>query len=478
MFLVSPLTLGPLWRPLHSPDHCFGAACTHSSLTELVEHYTNELLCENLCLEHPVRPEGPVVSSRMADASTPSGGAAVVAVQAFSGDGPNELSCSQGERLTVINDDDPTWLYCSKALGKVIGFVPRGCVRDVAAHVSIEVQAEVRARLPVGFQRSRWIHGTMDRHEAELLLKLSEPGAFLVRESGDTPGNYSLSFRGPRKIQHFRITRNGPNDYELGGRSFSCLEAIVLRYHAETLMDETTLSMPIESTTPPADDGDDDMTYSTVQTLKGAPPPRAFNASASAAPPQPPPAAAASSSLPGLGAAASALQAPELPPPRNTESSSPKPLPSYQQIDTLLRKATVKGMGQVPGFIGSTAAGAGALSPGAAAAVQGGDVIGGAGHVAVDEASLPLKTGWIVKKVKRGKTWKLFFFVLDASTRRLQVNRACTPLLSTASAQCSCLNPNSVLRGRCSVQTQGLTLFLPFTLTPNPNSVLRGRCSI
>jgi hypothetical protein len=160
-----------------------------------------------------------------------------------------------------------------------------------------------------------------------------------------------------------------------------------------------------------------------------------------------------------------------LPPPRNTESSSPKPLPSYQQIDTLLRKATVKGMGQVPVFIGSTAAATGVHSPGAGAAVQGGDVIGGAGQVAVDEASLPLKTGWIVKKAKRGKKWKLFFFVLDASTRRLQVNRACTPLLSTASAQCSCLNPNSVLvlRGRCSVQTQGLTLSYPsFHSHPQP----------
>ena len=108
------------------------------------------------------------MTSLRADASAPGGGggggggAAVVAVQAFSADGPNELSCSQGERLTVINDDDPVWLYCSKALGKVIGFVPRACVRDVAAHVSIEVQAEVRARLPPGFQRSRWIHGKME----------------------------------------------------------------------------------------------------------------------------------------------------------------------------------------------------------------------------------------------------------------------------------------------------------------------------
>jgi hypothetical protein len=98
----------------------------------------------------------------------------------------------------------------------------------------------------------RWLHGKIERHEAEALLNPSKPGAFLVRESSSIPGNYSLSIQTERRIQHIIIRRHGtdPVQYEMGGRRYSSLDAIVQRYTSEPVIDGLTLTTPVETVTP------------------------------------------------------------------------------------------------------------------------------------------------------------------------------------------------------------------------------------
>lgn len=106
----------------------------------------------------------------------------------------------------------------------------------------------------------------MDRKQADALLKQGRTGSFFVRESANS-GGYALSFRGPRKIQHFPIEVSEHNTYICGGRTFDALEGIILRYINEPLMDETKLQFPV----PPdaGDDDDDTEIYSVVEKTKG-----------------------------------------------------------------------------------------------------------------------------------------------------------------------------------------------------------------
>lgn len=52
---------------------------------------------------------------------------------------------------------------------------------------------------------NRWFHGRIKREEAENLLKPREDGLFLVRESTNFPGDYTLCVCFNEKVEHYRI---------------------------------------------------------------------------------------------------------------------------------------------------------------------------------------------------------------------------------------------------------------------------------
>ena len=52
---------------------------------------------------------------------------------------------------------------------------------------------------------SRWFHGKIGRVEAENLLKPKEDGLFLVRESTNFPGDYTLCVCFGQKVEHYHI---------------------------------------------------------------------------------------------------------------------------------------------------------------------------------------------------------------------------------------------------------------------------------
>lgn len=57
----------------------------------------------------------------------------------------------------------------------------------------------------VCFLYSSWFHGSISRDEAEHLLQPRDDGLFLVRESTNFPGDYTLCVCFQGKVEHYRV---------------------------------------------------------------------------------------------------------------------------------------------------------------------------------------------------------------------------------------------------------------------------------
>ncbi|CAB3377327.1 Hypothetical predicted protein [Cloeon dipterum] len=53
--------------------------------------------------------------------------------------------------------------------------------------------------------REKWLHGKISREQTEELLTPREDGLFLVRESTNYPGDYTLCICFQGKVEHYRI---------------------------------------------------------------------------------------------------------------------------------------------------------------------------------------------------------------------------------------------------------------------------------
>lgn len=91
-----------------------------------------------------------------------------------------------------------------------------------------------------------WFHGKLDRTEAEMRLsEILTPGAYLVRQSVNSPDTYSISFISSQGIIHFRILFH-TGSYFIGGRRFTCLSDIVGYYIGySSIVASETLKIPV-----------------------------------------------------------------------------------------------------------------------------------------------------------------------------------------------------------------------------------------
>ena len=55
------------------------------------------------------------------------------------------------------------------------------------------------------FFTCRWFHGKISRDQAEGLLQPRDDGLFLVRESTNFPGDYTLCVCYQGKVEHYRV---------------------------------------------------------------------------------------------------------------------------------------------------------------------------------------------------------------------------------------------------------------------------------
>ncbi|XP_066980904.1 tyrosine-protein kinase CSK-like isoform X4 [Macrobrachium rosenbergii] len=115
----------------------------------------------------------------------------VVARYAFAGTSPEDLPFAKMEQLTIVRStNDPNWVKARNRDG-MEGMIPTSYVTESRKEVKLNTMA--------------WFHGKISREEAESLLTPHEDGLFLVRESTNFPGDYTLCVCFSDKVEHYRV---------------------------------------------------------------------------------------------------------------------------------------------------------------------------------------------------------------------------------------------------------------------------------
>uniref|UniRef100_UPI003AABC2F5 tyrosine-protein kinase CSK-like isoform X2 n=1 Tax=Centroberyx gerrardi TaxID=166262 RepID=UPI003AABC2F5 len=124
-------------------------------------------------------------------------GTECVARYNFKGTTEQDLPFSKGDVLTIIIvTKDPNWYKAKNTAGRE-GTIPANYVQK-------------REGVKSGGKLSLmpWFHGKITRDQAERLLYPPETGLFLVRESTNYPGDYTLCVSCDGKVEHYRIIYN------------------------------------------------------------------------------------------------------------------------------------------------------------------------------------------------------------------------------------------------------------------------------
>ncbi|XDV28429.1 hypothetical protein PO909_031746, partial [Leuciscus waleckii] len=121
-------------------------------------------------------------------------GTECVAKYNFQGSTDLDLPFSKGDLLTIISiTKDPNWYKAKNSVGRE-GTIPANYVQK-------------REGVKSGGKLSMmpWFHGKISREQVERLLYPPETGLFLVRESTNYPGDYTLCVSCDAKVEHYRI---------------------------------------------------------------------------------------------------------------------------------------------------------------------------------------------------------------------------------------------------------------------------------
>ncbi|XP_074642302.1 growth factor receptor-bound protein 2-like [Tubulanus polymorphus] len=132
-----------------------------------------------------------------------------VALHDFTATADDELSFKKGSILKILEFDDNSQWSKAEQEGRD-GYIPLNYVQ---------------------IEDHKWFHGKVKRSDAENILK-SQPhnGAFLVRESESTPGDFSLSVKYQSGVQHFKVLKDRAGKYFLWVVKFNSLNQLV-EYH-------------------------------------------------------------------------------------------------------------------------------------------------------------------------------------------------------------------------------------------------------
>lgn len=137
-----------------------------------------------------------------------------VALYNFVASATDELSFNKADTLKVLNmEDDPNW-YKAELYG-IEGFIPKNYIK---------------------LKPHDWYVGRISRTSAEeALLKQEYIGAFLLRESESSPGDFSISVNYGKHVQHFKVLRDKDSKYYLWDEKFHSLNELVDFYRTTTI---------------------------------------------------------------------------------------------------------------------------------------------------------------------------------------------------------------------------------------------------
>ncbi|XP_071953295.1 growth factor receptor-bound protein 2-like [Antedon mediterranea] len=141
-----------------------------------------------------------------------------IALFDFKATAEDELSFNKGQVLKILNKEhDRNW-FKAEYEGRE-GLVPKNYIQ-MKCH--------------------EWFYGKIQRVKAEELLNAHHinDGAFLIRESESSPGEFSLSVKYADKVQHFKVLRDGAGKYFLWVVKFNSLNELV-HYHRTSSVSRT-----------------------------------------------------------------------------------------------------------------------------------------------------------------------------------------------------------------------------------------------
>jgi c-src tyrosine kinase len=117
-------------------------------------------------------------------------GTEVIGQYKFIANSSDDLPFKRGDILTIVRATaDPSW-YVARAVDGKEGMIPANYVQE---------------RTAVKMSTMPWYHGKITREQAEQLMIPREDGLFLVRESANFPGDYTLCVSFGGKVEHYRI---------------------------------------------------------------------------------------------------------------------------------------------------------------------------------------------------------------------------------------------------------------------------------
>lgn len=117
-------------------------------------------------------------------------GTECIAKYEFQGTTLDDLPFKKGELIVIVQaSKDPNWYSARNELGDT-GMIPVNYVHK---------------REGVKLQTMPWFHGKITRDDAEELLVPRTDGLFLVRESTNFPGDYTLCVVYQEKVEHYRV---------------------------------------------------------------------------------------------------------------------------------------------------------------------------------------------------------------------------------------------------------------------------------
>ncbi|KAH7637678.1 growth factor receptor-bound protein 2 drk [Dermatophagoides farinae] len=131
-----------------------------------------------------------------------------IAKHDFNATANDELSFHRGDVLKVLNkEEDINWYKAE--LDSREGLIPSNYIE---------------------MKNHDWYYGRITRAEAEKLLHDKHEGAFLIRVSESSPGDFSLSVKCPDGVQHFKVLRDQNGKFFLWVVKFNSLNELV-DYH-------------------------------------------------------------------------------------------------------------------------------------------------------------------------------------------------------------------------------------------------------
>ncbi|KAI6652242.1 epidermal growth factor receptor isoform X1 [Oopsacas minuta] len=148
-------------------------------------------------------------------------GTECIAKYDFEGTSNYDLPFKKGDWLVIVKTTrDPNWYVAEKFCDGKKGMIPVNYVKE-------------NSKKAVKLQTMPWFHGKITREVAESLLNPISDGLFLVRESTNYPGDYTLCVAFDAKVEHYRVIHTNSKVTVDEEEFFDSLTELVAHYESD-----------------------------------------------------------------------------------------------------------------------------------------------------------------------------------------------------------------------------------------------------